>query len=150
MKNKILSIFITFLFILSLNALARDITDPQITDYEADAFSYLDIDSDLIESEKEFHCNKIISKKYHIELEGYFDKAFHFIYLRNPVNDIHLLMMSIIRFDDADVSINYNEFCNQGSGILFICFYNGVYKHNSDKETLIINGDAWYLNIFLN
>lgn len=108
------------------------------------------IESDLIENEKESHYNKILSNKYHIELDGYFDRAFHFMYFRNPVNDIYSLMMSVIRFDDADVSINDNEWSDHGNGVLFIFFYNGVYDHDSSEDTLIMNGDAWFLKIFMN
>ena len=125
-NNKIFSFFVSMLFIftiMSVNVFASE-------------------ESEIIE-------NKIISTNYHIELVGYFNRAFHFIYIKNPVNDIHSLMMSIIRFNDADVLINDNEFCNQGSGILFIFLYSGVYDHDSIEDTLIMNGDALFLKIFM-
>jgi hypothetical protein len=101
------------------------------------------------EEESEIIDNEIISDNYHIELDGYFDKAFHFMYLKNPVNDIHSLMMSFIRFNDADISINGNEWSDHGNGVLFICLYNGVYDHDSSEDTLIMNGDALFLKIFM-
>ena len=86
MRNKkIFSFLVCILFIfaiMSVNVFADSKENPEMID------------------------NKIISTNYHIELDGYFDKAFHFIYFKNPVNDICSLMMSVIRFNDADISIN--------------------------------------------
>jgi len=45
MKNKIISILICTLFITSINAIAGNMNDPEITDVSGDAFGYLDIDS---------------------------------------------------------------------------------------------------------
>ena len=58
-------------------------------------------------------------------------------------------MASIIRFNDAVISINNNEFCDNDDGILFICLYNGEYIHNSNENTLTMDGDALYLKILL-
>ena len=93
--------------------------------------------------------NKIISDNYHIELNGYFDRAYHFLYIRNPLNDVHTFMISLIKFDDADVNINYDELTDHGSGILFICVYKGLYDHDSSEDILMMNGDAWYLKVFM-
>jgi hypothetical protein len=106
-------------------------------------------DSDYIENEKESDSKNIISNKYHIELDGYFGKAYHLLYFKNPNNQVLSLMMSIIRFDDAKISINNDEFCNDDDGILFVCLYNGIYNHDSDEDTLTMNGDAWYLKVLL-
>jgi len=45
MKKKIISILICTLFITSINAIAGNMNDPEITDAAGDAFGYLDIDS---------------------------------------------------------------------------------------------------------
>ena len=45
MKNKIITVLISFIFISSLSALAGNINDPEITDDKGDSFGYLDIDS---------------------------------------------------------------------------------------------------------
>ena len=45
MKKKIISILICTLFLTSINAIAGNINDPEITDLAGDAFGYLDIDS---------------------------------------------------------------------------------------------------------
>ena len=101
------------------------------------------------EEESEMIDNEIISTNYHIELDGYFDRAFHFMYFKNPVSGIHSLMMSFIQFYDADISVNDNEWSDHGNGVLFICLYNGVYDHDSSEDTLIMNGDALFLKIFM-
>ena len=107
------------------------------------------IESDFMENEKESHYNKIISNNYHIELDGYFGKAYHLLYFKNPNSQILSLMASIIRFNDAMISINNYEFCNDNDGILFVYFYKGIYDHDSNKDKLIMNGDALYLKILL-
>jgi hypothetical protein len=106
-------------------------------------------DSEYLDNEKESDSNNIISNKYHIELDGYFGKAYHILYLKNPNNQVLSLMMSIIRFDDAKISINDDEFCNDDDGILFVCFYKGMYDHDSSLDTLVMNGDAAYLKVLL-
>ena len=45
MKKKIISLFISILFISSLNVLAENFNDPEISDPTGDAFGYLDIHS---------------------------------------------------------------------------------------------------------
>lgn len=93
--------------------------------------------------------DKIISDRYHIELDGYFDTAFHFFFIRNPLNNVTSFIMSIIKFDNADVNINYNELMDHGSGILLICLYRGLYDHDSSEDTLIMGGDSYYLKLFM-
>jgi hypothetical protein len=107
------------------------------------------IENDLYQINKESDHNNILSDNYHIELDGYFDGAYHFVFIRNPLNNIHSIMMSLIKFEDAEVNINYNELTDHGDGILFICVYNGLYDHDSSDDTLIMSGDAWYLKIFM-
>jgi hypothetical protein len=126
--QKFFSIFVSMLFIftiISVNVSASINEDTEIID------------------------NKTKSTKYHIELDGYFDKAYHFIYSKNPVNDICSLIMSVIRFNDADISINDHEWSDHGSGTLFIIRYNGLYDHDSLEDTLIMDGDARFLKIFM-
>ena len=55
--------------------------------------------------------------------------------------------MSIIRFSEADVSINDGEITECGSGILFLYRYRGIYDHDSLNDSLIINGDASFLKL---
>jgi hypothetical protein len=107
------------------------------------------IESDLIKNLNDNSYDKIILNHYHIELDGYFNRAHHLLFFKNPVSNLHSIMMSFIRFKDADISINNDEFCNNDDGILFICFYNGLYDHDSKQDTLVMDGDAFYLKVLL-
>jgi hypothetical protein len=55
--------------------------------------------------------------------------------------------MSIIRFSEADVSINDGEITEYGSGLLFLYRYKGIYDHDSIKDSLIIDGSASFLKL---
>jgi hypothetical protein len=105
------------------------------------------IQSNVIQNLNDNNYDKIILNHYHIELDGYFNKAHHLMFFKNTVSNLHSIMMSFIHFNDAYISINHDEFCNNDDGILFVFFYNGVYNHNSSLDTLVMNGDAYYLKV---
>jgi len=107
------------------------------------------IESDLLENSNYNNLKKIILDKYHIELDGYFNSAHHLLFFKNSMSNIHSIIMSFIRFKDADIYINHDEFCDNDDGILFFCFYKGIYEHDSNEDTLIMNGDALYLKVLL-
>ena len=83
----------------------------------------------------------------HIKLDGTFVNAFHFKYRKALSKDNYSLRMSIIKFIDAEISVNDNEWIAYGSGRLFIYRYNGLYDHNNDNNNLSMNGKARFLYI---
>jgi len=96
---------------------------------------------------KEKNDVNYISKNYQIELYGKFGNAIHFNYRKTIIKDIYSIGMSIIRFNDADVSINDGELTDYGNGILFLYRYRGIYDHDSIGDTLIIDGNASFLKL---
>ena len=69
-----------------------------------------------------------------IELDGTFAGAFHILYHKAIGQDRYGLGMSIIKFADADISINDGEFDECGSGVLFVFHYRGIYDHDIEEE----------------
>jgi hypothetical protein len=101
----------------------------------------------IAEIEEEASDDSITTINCHIELDGTFVNAFHFRYRKIIGENKYSLRMSIIKFTDADISVNYGERNEHGSGKLFVYRYNGVYNHDYDNDTIAMNGKAWFLHI---
>ena len=99
------------------------------------------------EIEEEASDDSITTTNCHIELDGTFVSAFHFKYRKAIGENKYSLRMSIIKFTDADISVNDGELNEHGSGILFVYRYKGVYDIDYDNDTIAMNGKAWFLNI---
>jgi hypothetical protein len=97
--------------------------------------------------EQEKYDLNFISKNYKIELNGKFDRAFHFIYRKTINKDEYSIGISIIRFNEAEISINDGEITEYGNGILLLYRFRGIYDHDSMEDTLIINGIASFLKL---
>ena len=105
------------------------------------------IEDDIQIEEKGTDGLIFISKSYNIELNGKFVRAFHFLYHKTIIKDTYSIGMSIIRFSEADVSINDGEITEYGSGLLFLYRYRGIYDHDSINDSLIIDGSASFLKL---
>jgi hypothetical protein len=137
MYKKLFGILFCILFItttLSSIAIADDEHKPEIVD-------------ETQSKEQEKYDLSYISKNYKIELNGKFDRAIHFIYRKTINKDEYSIGISIIRFNDAEISINDNEINEYGNGILLLYRYRGIYDHDSMKDTLIINGSASFFKL---
>jgi len=99
------------------------------------------------EIEEEASDDLITTTNFHIELDGTFVSAFHFKYRKAIGENIYSLRMSIIKFTDADISVNDGDINYHGSGILFVYRYKGVYNVDYDNDTILMNGKAWFLRI---
>ena len=124
MKKKIIVIFVCMLLIVVLFPL-----------------------SVIAEIEEEASDDSITTTNCHIELDGTFVNAFHFRYRKIIGENKYSSRMSIIKFTDADISINDGERNEHGSGKLFVYRYNGVYDHDYDYDNIAMNGKAWFLHI---
>jgi hypothetical protein len=98
-------------------------------------------------AENDFEDIPIKTKNCQIELDGLFVNAFHFLYRKTHGENNYSIVISIMKFKDADVSINNGEWNEQGCGILFVYRYNGIYNNNYNKDTISINGKALYLHL---
>jgi len=57
--------------------------------------------------------------------------------------------MSIIKFNDAYISINNGELNKQGQVILFVYLLNVIYYHNYIKDTISMNRKTRFLRLYM-